>query len=389
MSTKSSILVLGGDGYLGWPTAMRFSSLGYNVVVADNYSRRKSVESLGSSPLFNVPDLSARCKLWKNVSGKDIDYRICDLSDPDQMRSLFTDNPYGSFDTVIHLAEQPSAPYSQKDFKHADFTILNNIRVTNNLIWAIKDFSPHTHIVKLGTMGEYGTPNIDIEEGWIDITHNNRQDRFLFPRQAGSVYHTTKIMDTDLLWFAVRTWGLLVTDLMQGPVYGVETEESRLHPELKTFLNYDEYFGTVLNRFVCQAVTNYPLTIYGSGTQTRGYLNIQDTLQCIVAAATHPPIPGKMNIYNQIVETFSVLDIAERVAKSAAEIGLDVKIEHLPNPRVEAEDHYYNPTYQALKEIGLKPTYLTDHFIVDYLKLALSYADNIKTSTFYNGLTWK
>ena len=312
--SMKNILILGGDGYIGWPTAMHFSRKGYSVTVVDNYFRRNIANELKIKMLYEVPSLVERAKLWFEETGNEIKVIIGDLTNPILMRSLFTGeglifdwsiNPLTyTPDTVIHFAEQPSAPYSVMNYETANITISNNLIVTNNLMFAVKDLAPSTHIIKLGTMGEYGTPNIDIEEGWINIKSNGREDTFLFPRQAGSIYHTSKIMDTDLLWYGVRTWNLRVTDLMQGPVYGIETEESLIHPKLKTFFNYDEVFGTVINRFIAQAVINYPLTIYGSGNQSRGYISLQNSIECIYLASLNIPKAGKLDIYNQIMETF-------------------------------------------------------------------------------------
>ena len=314
------------------------------------------------------------------------------------MRSLFdgsvsydwprNDNYSGIPDTVIHYAEQPSAPYSMIDFDRANETLKNNIIVTNNLMFAVRDFSPETHIIKLGTMGEYGTPKIDIEEGWIEISHKGKKDTFLFPRQASSIYHTSKIMDTDLLWFGTRMWKLRVTDLMQGPVYGILTEESQLDENLNTHFNYDEVFGTVINRFLVQSIINYPLTVYGKGGQTRGYLNIKDTLQCIDIAQQNPPEPGKMDIFNQIVETFSVNDLAERVKEAADEMGYKVQIKNIDNPRIEAEDHYYNPTYQGLIDLGVKPNFLSKEVLQEMIKVLEKHKDKIDQSIITQGITW-
>ena len=242
----TNIVILGGDGYLGWPTAMYLSDLGYNVTVVDNYFRRNSCVELDTGMLYPVPNLLQRAKIWHELTGKEIKVAICDLGEPSNLRGFFDGSVRYDFavnnkfpgvpETVIHYAEQPSAPYSLLNHSRADFTLVNNLRVTSNLMWAVKDFSPETHIIKLGTMGEYGTPNIDIEEGWIDIEHKGRKDKFLFPRQAGSIYHTTKIMDTDLLWFGVRTWSLKVTDLMQGPVYGIDTDQTLIDPRLRLSL---------------------------------------------------------------------------------------------------------------------------------------------------------
>jgi len=294
----------------------------------------------------------------------------------------------GTPDTVIHFAEMPSAPYSMIDYKTSNFTISNNLLVTNNLMYAIKDLSKDTHIIKLGTMGEYGTPNIDIEEGWIEIEHKGRKDKFLYPRQAGSIYHTTKIMDTDLLWFGVRMWNLKVTDLMQGPVYGIETEESKLSEDLHTIFNYDEIFGTVINRFIVQAVSGYPLTVYGRGNQTRGYINIKDTLESIYLSAINKPSSGELRIFNQFTETLSVNEIAVRIQLSAKRAGYNCLIESIENPRKEQEEHYYNPMHQGLNDLGIKPHYFDDEMIGSLIKIVAKYKDNIKKNIFFNGIKW-
>ena len=291
-------------------------------------------------------------------------------------------------ETVVHYAEQPSAPYSLIDYMHADITLINNLRVTNNLLWSVKDLSPDTHIIKLGTMGEYGTPNIDIEEGWLNITHNNREDRFLYPRQASSLYHTTKIMDTDLMWFGVRMWDLKVTDLMQGPVYGIETNESSIDKRLNTIFNYDEIFGTIINRFIVQAVVGHPLTVYGGGGQTRGYLNIKDTLQCVHKAEITPSKKGELRIFNQIMEIFSVNDLSILVQKVGNQRGCNVEIKPIPNPRKESENHYYNPKYQGLKDLGVSPHLLTDKEMNNLFSIVEGYKNNIRKDVIAKGVKW-
>jgi UDP-sulfoquinovose synthase len=391
-----NILILGGDGYLGWPTAMYFSAMGHNVTVVDNYFRRNICKELDVKMLYETPTLEERSKIWMKSTSNKINVIIGDLSDPDFMQSLFIQTSHNSIfeknnnspDTIIHYAEQPSAPYSLLNYKTADFTITNNLRVTNNLLFAIKDYCPEAHLIKLGTMGEYGTPEIDIEEGWLEITHKGRKDKFLFPRQAGSIYHTTKIMDTDLMWFAVRTWKLKITDLMQGPVYGIETSESLINKSLRTIFNYDEIFGTVLNRFIVQAVAGYPLTVYGQGGQTRGYLNIKDTLQCINAAHENPAKQGELRIFNQITETFTVNQLAKITQDVGNQIGLNVTIDTIKNPRVEKENHYYNPTYQGLRELGVEPHYLTHEIMHGIFEIVLEHKDSIKKNTIFKGIQW-
>ena len=394
----SNILILGGDGYLGWPCAMYFSNKGHKVTVVDNYFRRDITKKLNVPPLYKLSSLVERAIIWNKKTDNEIKVVVCDLAEPENMRKLFSEDceytwainkDYSGIpDSVIHFAEQPSAPFSQRSHKDADFTLVNNLRVTNNLIWTVRDFSPDTHIIKLGTMGEYGTPNIDIEEGWINIKHKGRSDKFLFPRQASSIYHTTKIMDTDLLWFAVRTWNLKVTDLMQGPVYGIETNESTIDKRLRTFFNYDEIFGTVINRFIVQAVIGHPLTIYGNGTQTRGYLNIIDTLSCIDVAEKNSPKNGNLSIYNQIVELFSVTELAQIVKKVGDSRGYKVKIQKIKNPRVEKEKHYYNPKFQGLKDIGLKPNYLNENFLNNFFNIIEENKELIKKDIIFKGVHW-
>jgi UDP-sulfoquinovose synthase len=392
------ILILGGDGYLGWPTAMYFSNRGYDVTVVDNYFRRNACTELDVGMLYPVPTLIERAKIWHEHTGKEIKVVVGDLTNPQLMRSLFKgDKDYtwaidpgfsGIPETVIHYAEQPSAPYSLINYQYANITIYNNLLVTNNLMWALRDFSRDTHVIHIGTMGEYGTPNIDIPEGWIDIEHNGRKDRFLFPRQASSLYHTTKIMDTDLMWFAVRMWNLRITDLMQGPVYGLETEDSVIDDRLRTIFNYDEIFGTIVNRFIVQAVVGYPLTVYGKGGQTRGYLNINDTLQCVHMSEKTPANRGELRIFNQIMETFSANDLAEKVQRVGAELGYEVHIDHLENPRREAEEHYYNPTYQGLVEIGVEPHYLTDNVLEGMFRIVEQYKDSVRKDVIFRGIKW-
>lgn len=379
------ILILGGDGYLGWPTAMHLSAHGHDVLVVDNYLKRKLVCETDADPLFNVPNLHERCRYWTSKSGNQIDLLIGDL-----MQWDFVEEVFSSFipDAIVHYAEQPSAPFSMLNRNAAALTLSNNLGVTTNLIFAVHEYCPNAHIIKLGTMGEYGTPNIDIEEGWLDINHKGRNDRFLYPRQASSLYHTSKIMDTDLLWFYVRMWGLRVTDLMQGPVYGMFTNESDEDMQLLPSVHYDEIFGTVLNRFVIQAISGYPLTIYGAGDQTRGYLNILDTLNCVRLSIENPAKAGELRIFNQFTETFSVRGLAERVQQAGRSLGLDVQLQWLANPRIEKEKHYYNPTHTGLLNLGLQPTLLNDAVLVRMMKFAMQHKANIVEGRIFRGTKW-
>jgi len=392
------VLILGGDGYLGWPTAMYFSQRGYDVTVVDNYFRRDSCLELDVGMLYPLPSLIERAEIWHQLTGREIKVVIGDLTDPHLMRSLFTGSVEYSWavtkqftsvpETVVHYAEQPSAPYSLINYKYANITLSNNLLVTNNLMFAVRDFCRDTHIVKLGTMGEYGTPDIDIEEGWLEIEHKGRKDTFLYPRQASSLYHTTKIMDTDLMWFGVRMWDLRVTDLMQGPVYGMETEESGIDERLKMIINYDEIFGTLINRFIVQAVVDYPLTVYGKGGQIRGYLNINDTLQCVHLSEKNPAERGELRIFNQIMETFSVNDLAKMTKRVGRSLGYDVQVDHIDNPRREAEEHYYNPSYHGLLDLGVSPHYLTDEAMSRMFQVVGHYKENIRKDVIFRGISW-
>ncbi|MEH0019765.1 MAG: NAD-dependent epimerase/dehydratase family protein [Desulfobacter sp.] len=380
------VLILGGDGYLGWPTAMNLSAGGHEVTVADNYLRRNICREEDSEALFETPNLIDRARIWEEVSGHRVKVCIGDLKEWDFVSRLFSETLP---DAVVHYAEQPSAPYSMLNRNSAMRTLQNNLEVTANTIFAVKEFVPDTHIIKLGTLGEYGTPNIDIEEGWLDITHKGRKEKFLFPRQAASLYHTTKIMDTDLLWLYVRMWGIRVTDLMQGPVYGLHTYENKGDERLFPFFNYDELFGTVVNRFIVQAVAGHPLTVYGKGGQTRGYLDIRDTLQCVKLSLENPAPKGELRIFNQFVETFSVNELADRVQRVGGQMGVDVAIKSLPNPRKEAEEHYYNPAHTGLLDLGLKPHYMTDDVLSQLMETIIKYKDKIKTSSIFRGVKWE
>lgn len=379
------VLILGGDGYLGWPTAMDFAAQGHEVTVADNYMRRNIAEATDSDSLMSNPSLGERAKIFEAISGKKIKVCIGDLSDPEIMFDIMRE---GHPDTVVHFAEQPSAPYSMRGFREARETFQNNLDVTFNCIWAVKEVVPEAHIVKLGTMGEYGTPNIDIEEGWLEVEHKGRKDKFLYPRAAGSLYHTTKVLDTDLLWFYVRTHGLRVTDLMQGPVYGISTAEANLDPRLCPSFHYDDIFGTVVNRFLVQAVAGVPLTVYGGGGQTRGYLNLLDTLQCVRLAAEQPADVGELRIFNQLTETFTVNEIAERVQQAGKQMGMNVAIKSIPNPRKEKEEHYYNPVHSGLVDLGLEPHLMTEDVLGEILERIIENSDRIVFDRIMPRVSW-
>lgn len=346
------ILILGGDGYLGWPTAMRFSNRGHDVMVVDNFARRSWHLAQSTDSLTPIASLDDRLDAWERVSGRRIESRVGTVEDGE-----FLDHVVAEFlpDTVIHYGQQPSAVYSMKSRQTAVETQRTNVLGTLNLLFSMREHVPDAHLVKLGTMGEYGTPNIDIEEGFIEIEHNGRTDTLPFPKLPASLYHASKVHDSTNIHLATRFWGLRATDLNQGVVYGIDTDESVLDPALTTRFDYDETFGTVLNRFCVQAVIGHPLTVYGAGGQTRGFLNIKDTLRCVELATLTPAERGEFRVFNQFTEQFTVGELAELVQASAAEVGYQVEIERLTNPRVELESHYFNASNQKLLDLGLEP----------------------------------
>jgi UDP-sulfoquinovose synthase len=354
------IVILGGDGYLGWPMAMRLSARGHDVHVVDNELRRRLHAEAGTDSLTPIVRLPERVDAWREVTGREIALSLGDLTDPGVVDDVIGASPP---DAVVHFGEMPSAPYSMKDRERAVFTQTNNVVGTLNVLYAMRDRAPDAHLVKLGTMGEYGTPNIDIEEGFIEVRHNGRSDYLPFPKVPGSMYHLSKVHDSHNIHFACRVWGLRATDLNQGVVYGIRTQETALDDRLLTRFDYDDVFGTALNRFCLQAVIGHPLTVYGRGGQTRGYLNIEDTLRCVELAILHPAEPGEFRVFNQFTEQFSVAELAELVRKAGAEIGMDVEIHPIENPRVEAEEHYYNAAHTKLLDLGLRPHLLDETLI--------------------------
>ena len=341
------IVVAGGDGFCGWPTALYLSQKGHEVTIVDNLVRREIDEELGSNSMTPILPLEERVQAWKEVSGKDIDGAIGDLTDYETVPQLFQDRQP---EARVHFA---------------------------------------AHLVKLGTMGEYGQPNIDIEEGWIEIEHKGRTDRLPFPKAPGSFYHLTKVHDSDNIMFACRVWGVRATDLNQGVVYGLETAETRLDPRLVNRFDYDAVFGTALNRFIIQAAIGHDLTVYGNGSQTRGYLDIQDTVRCIELACLNPADRGEFRVYNQFTEQFSVLELAQKVQKVARDLGMQAEIANTENPRVEKYDHYYNAVNTNLLDLGLEPHLLTDEHLTEVLEVARKNTERVKRELVMPSVTWK
>lgn len=381
------IIVAGGDGFCGWPTALYLSNRGHEVAILDNLVRREIDDELNSNSLTPIAPIEDRVAKWKELTDKDIQLYLGDLNDYDFLSDVFQEFKPEAF---VHYAEQRSAPYSMISREHTIYTQSNNVLGNLNVLYAIKDFAPDCHLIKLGTMGEYGTPNIEVEEGWLEVEHKGRKDRVLFPKKPGSYYHLTKVHDSHNIEFACRTWGIRATDLNQGVVYGVNTAETAMDPVLHNRFDYDGIYGTVLNRFIVQAANDLPLSVYGKGGQTRGFIHIEDTVRCIEIAALNPAERGEFKVYNQITETFSVLELAEMVEKAAQDhFDINAKVEHVDNPRVEAEEHYFSAVYTALQELGLEPHLLTDKVIADILQLAIDNKDRLKDNNVMNSPSWK
>jgi UDP-sulfoquinovose synthase len=380
------VAVLGGDGYCGWATALYLSRKGHSVAIADNFSRRQWDHELGVQTLTPILPLSDRLRAWQELTGNTIELFVGDVTDYDFLSSVVEDF---APEAVVHFAEQRAAPYSMIDRKHAVFTQVNNVVGTLNLLFALREFQPDCHLIKLGTMGEYGTPNIDIEEGYITIEHNGRRDTVPYPKQPGSFYHLSKVHDSHNIMFTCKAWGLRATDLNQGVVYGTMTDEVALSEALINRFDYDEVFGTVLNRFCVQAAIGHPLTVYGKGGQTRGFLDIRDTVRCVEIACLNPAAQGECRVFNQFTEQFSVLDLARLVRTAGEKLGLTVEVEHISDPRVEAQEHYYNAKHSKLIELGLEPHLLSDSLLDSLMNVALQYRDRIDASVMLPQINWR
>jgi len=381
--TGVRILILGGDGYLGWPTALHLSERGHDVAIGDNFVRRQYDHEMGVESLVPIEPLHTRTRVWRELTGLSIDTFVVDLTDA---AATFAMIEQFRPDTIIHFAEQRAAPYSMIDREHAVYTQHNNVIGTLNVLYAIQELDPEIHLVKLGTMGEYGTPNIEIEEGWLEVTHKGRSDRVLYPKRPGSFYHLSKVHDSHNIEFACRVWGLRATDLNQGVVYGQQTSQTALDERLATRFDYDAIFGTVLNRFVVQAVLGEPLTIYGEGGQTRGVIDLRDTVECLRITSEQPAARGEFRVFNQMTESFTVTEIAKVVATAySGEVG----IENLDNPRVESEMHYYSVVHSGLVELGLTPHGLSETLITSMFEVAERYKSRVDRDALLPLVNWR
>ncbi|MBD2159606.1 MAG: NAD-dependent epimerase/dehydratase family protein [Limnothrix sp.] len=380
------VLVIGGDGYCGWATALYLSDRGHEVGILDSLVRRHWDQQLQIDTLTPIAPIKQRIQRWKDLTGKHIDLYVGDITN-----YAFLDQALTEFqpEAIVHFGEQRSAPFSMIDREHAVLTQTNNVVGTLNLLYIIREKFPDCHLVKLGTMGEYGTPNIDIEEGYITIEHNGRKDTLPYPKQPGSFYHLSKVHDSHNIHFACRVWGLRATDLNQGVVYGVLTDQTGMDELLINRLDYDGVFGTALNRFCIQAAVGHPLTVYGKGGQTRSFLDIRDTVRCVELAIETPAKPGEFRVFNQFTELFSVLDLAKKVQEASAAMGLKVEINNIENPRVEAEEHYFNAKNTNLLDLGLQPHYLSDSLLDSLLNFAVKYKGRVDNSEILPKVKWK
>ncbi len=346
------VLITGIDGYSGWPLALHLLGRGHEVVGVDNFVTRRRVREVGSWSATPIPSFARRRAVVRERLGKDVGFYRGDMTRWAFVRDVLErERP----EAIVHLAEQRSAPYSMIDVHHAVATQVENLTGTLHLLYGMRECCPDAHLVKMGTMGEYGTPNVDIPEGFFEVEFRGRKDRLPFPRQAGSWYHWSKVFDSGDVMFASRIWGLKATDVMQGVIYGIRTPEIT-DDRLLTRFDFDETWGTALNRFIAQAVLGLPITPYGKGEQKRGFIALEDSMQSLRLAVEHPPTGPEYRVFNQFDAAYSVNELADLVVRVAGELGLSPRIEHPPDPRVEAEQHYYTPLHDHLLGLGYRRT---------------------------------
>ena len=381
------VIVTGGDGFCGWPTALYLSAQDSEVLIVDNLSRRAIDDELGTNSLTPIASLPARVSRWTDATGRSLGVALGDLTDPSFVESLFC---RFSPDAVVHFGQQRSAPYSMLDRDHAIRTQVNNVVGTLNLLSAIHTFAPDCHFIKLGSMGCYGTPNLEIEEGYLEVGHRGRKDTVPYPKQPGSFYHLSKVHDSNNLLFACRTWGLRATELNQGIVWGVQTRETQLAKALVNRFDYDGVFGTVLHRFCVQAADGLALTVHGSGGQTRAWISLHDVVRCVVLALGQPSPSGDCLVVNQFTEQMSVMAIAKRVSRVAADLGHNAPVlRSHANPRVEREDHFFRPHGDRIIDMGLNPVMLSDSAVAGLIEEASRHRTRIRRSRIPAKVAWR
>lgn len=369
------VFIAGIDGYIGWALAGYLGGKGHEVGGCDNFLRRRAVEEIGSESAVPIFSMEERKRAFEEQFGRELYFRKGDMTGYGFVEMCLKEfQP----DAIVNLGQMPSAPYSLIDVDHATFTQHNNVIGNLNLLFAMKEACPEAQLVKLGSMGEYGTPNVDIPEGMFDMEFRGRTERMFFPRRPGSFYHLSKVHDSHNVWFACKTWGLKATDVMQGVVYGVKAGDDALPKEFATRFDFDHVFGTVINRFCAQAVAGKPLTPYGEGRQRRGFLPLRDSVRCIEIALENEPEPGEYRTFNQFDETYGILELAELVADCAGKLGVSAEIQSIENPRFEMEEHYYNPDHENLLRLGYEPTGNIRGEITLALKELMKYEDRVK-----------
>ena len=369
------VLICGVDGYLGWALAQHLAARGHEIAGIDDYSRRRWVEEMGADSAMPIASMPDRLKVFKETFDAELTYWEGDLKEYSLIEKAFKE--FGP-EAVVHLGECPSAPYSMIDVHHAVGVHNNNVGSTFNLLFAIRDLAPETHLLKLGTMGEYGTPNVPIPEGFFEIDYRGRKDRLPFPRQAGSFYHWSKVSGSNHIMFASKIWGVRSTDVMQGVVFGTRIDNMGDDERLLTRLDFDQCFGTAINRFSCQAVIGHPITTYGKGSQKRGFLPLRDSMQCLTLALESPPKQGEYRVFNQFEEVYNLAELANKVQKAAASLGMDVEIRGVDNPRTEQEDHFYEPDHSNLLDLGYKPTHDVEAEVTIMLEDLQKHSDRVE-----------
>ncbi|MDG6982114.1 MAG: NAD-dependent epimerase/dehydratase family protein [Nitrososphaerota archaeon] len=368
---KDPVIIFGGDGYIGWPLALHLAwRAERDVVIVDNLVTRRLVESAGSDSLVPIGSPSSRMLAYERASGKgNLTFVRADARDPKEVDWVISKYQPES---VVHLAQQRSAPFSMIDQEHALYTELNNIATNLNIVFSMTRHVPGAHLLKMGTMGEYGTPNIEITEGPVEIRRDGRRHRAMFPRAAQSWYHLSKVFDTYNVMLANKIHGLRATDVMQGVVYGSQTNEI-VDESLSTRFDLDSVWGTIINKYVAQAVVYNKLLIYGKGRQTRGYLSLYDSIKCLSLLLDNPPAEGEYRVVNQIDETFDTLQLAKKVKAIAEEFGYRVGFEKVRNPRVESENHFYKVQRKVLPSLGFSRTRQIDDVIREIFQVVVKY----------------
>ncbi|MEO1671511.1 MAG: NAD-dependent epimerase/dehydratase family protein [Cyanobacteria bacterium J06631_2] len=369
------VIILGGDGFCGWPTSLHLSNLDFEVIIVDNLSRRNIDNELEVSSLTPIAPIGQRLSTWKGLTGKEIKFYNIDIAaEYDRLLGLITSEKP---DAIVHFAEQRAAPYSMKSSKHKRYTVNNNLNATNNLLCAIVESGLDIHLVHLGTMGVYGygTAGMKIPEGYLDVevvtdTGDRIQQEILYPANPGSVYHMTKTQDQLFFYYYNKNDGIRVTDLHQGIVWGTNTPETLMDEKLVNRFDYDGDYGTVLNRFLMQAAIGYPLTVHGTGGQTRAFIHIKDTVRCVQLAIENPPPKGeRVRILNQMTETHRVIDLAKMISSMTGG-----EIAYLENPRNEAVENELFVKNQRFIDLGLEPTTLSQGLLKEVTEVADKYA---------------